>query len=205
MASLSAHLSRPEDHARLAFHPSCPQCRGERLAGSLPVVPLVSRRAQAAITAGVLAVSSIAPSAAFAAGQNEVVDGSAPEDVGTVDYDPGPASEAVSDDGVAAPDDGAPAATAPDPDDVPAAQSPPDETVGAPAPAQKAPAATSVPAEGAPGVPAPKQPAAPAPPTETTSNTPQPAASDFERREHTASSPKRVTRHEPTASPSKPV
>src|SRR4051794_24356371 len=110
MASLSAHLSRPEDHARLPFHPSCPQCRGERLAGSLPVVPLVPRRAQAAITAGVLAVTSIAPSAAFAVGQDEVVDGSSTEDVGTVDLDPGGASRALSDDAGAAPDDAAPAA-----------------------------------------------------------------------------------------------
>src|SRR4051794_32819570 len=98
MASLSAHLSRPEDHARLPFHPSCPQCRDERLAGSLPVVPLVSRRAQAAITASVLAVTSIAPSAAFAAGQDDVVEGSATEDVATVDLDPGDASPAVLED-----------------------------------------------------------------------------------------------------------
>src|SRR4051794_24104196 len=128
MASLSAHLSRPEGHARLAFHPSCPHCRTERLAGSLPVVPLVSRRAQAAITAGVLAVTSIAPSAAFAAGHDEVVDGTATEDVGTVDADPGDASPEVLEDAGPAPDDALPAAPAPD-TDVPAVQVAPEEAV----------------------------------------------------------------------------
>src|SRR4051794_3918691 len=153
MASLSAHLSRPEDHARLAFHPSCPQCRGERLAGSLPIVPLVSRRTQAAITAGVLAVTSIAPGAAFAAGQDEVVEGSATEDVGTVDLDPGGASPVGLEDAGAAPDDAAPAATAPD-TDMPAVKVAPEEAVTAPAPAQEVPATTSVPAQASPSAPA---------------------------------------------------
>src|SRR3954454_25085292 len=98
MTSLSAHLSRPEDHARLPFHAGCPQCRRERLAGSLAPEALVPRRAQAALTAGVLAFSSIAPSAAFAAGQDEVVEGSTIENVATVDVQPGDEATDLSQD-----------------------------------------------------------------------------------------------------------
>src|SRR5690242_21617177 len=89
MASLSAHLSRPEDHARLSFHAGCPQCRQERLAGSLAPASLVPRRAQAAFTAGVLAISAVAPSTAFASGQDQVVEGGATEEVATGDFEPG--------------------------------------------------------------------------------------------------------------------
>src|SRR4051812_45206265 len=88
MASLSAHLCRPDDHGRLGFHPGCPQCRSERLAGSLRTPPFVGRPAQAAFTAGVLAVTSFAPSAAFAADAGNVVEGAAPE-METADFDPG--------------------------------------------------------------------------------------------------------------------
>ena len=57
--SLSAHLTAgTADHGRLAFHPDCPRCRAERLAGSLGTDSLVSRRAQAALAAGLLAFSA---------------------------------------------------------------------------------------------------------------------------------------------------
>ena len=43
MRSLRAHLRQPEHHARLPFHPDCPVCRSERLAGVLPSDRLISR------------------------------------------------------------------------------------------------------------------------------------------------------------------
>ena len=36
MASLTAHLRRPGDHGHLPFHPECPICCRDRLAGPLP-------------------------------------------------------------------------------------------------------------------------------------------------------------------------
>jgi LysM domain len=57
--SLSAHLTAgTAEHGRLAFHPDCPRCRAERLSGSLGADSLVSRRAQAALAAGLLAFSA---------------------------------------------------------------------------------------------------------------------------------------------------
>src|SRR5918996_5241164 len=61
MASLTEHLLEPGDHGRLGFHPSCPVCRRERLFGTLTSEPVVSRRAQAVLAGGVLAVSTAAP------------------------------------------------------------------------------------------------------------------------------------------------
>ena len=55
MASLSLHLQRLEDHGRLAFHPECPICRRERLTGVLTSEGVVTRRAKAALVAGLLA------------------------------------------------------------------------------------------------------------------------------------------------------
>jgi hypothetical protein len=64
LGSLSAHLTAAgSEHGRLRFHPDCPRCNG-RLAGSLSGDELVSRRAKAAVAAGVLALSSAAPAAA---------------------------------------------------------------------------------------------------------------------------------------------
>jgi hypothetical protein len=63
--SLTAHLTADTaGHGRLTFHPDCPRCRAERLAGSLGDDALVSRRAQAALAAGLLALSAGAPAAA---------------------------------------------------------------------------------------------------------------------------------------------
>jgi LysM repeat protein len=57
--SLTAHLTvGTAEHGRLAFHPDCPRCRAERLAGNLAADSLVSRRGQAALAAGLLAFSA---------------------------------------------------------------------------------------------------------------------------------------------------
>src|SRR5919106_4123592 len=76
MSSLTAHLRLPEDHSGLPFHPSCPICRRDRLAGSLGGDEIVSRRTQAAIAAGLLAFPGLgAPAAAVAAGPDQDIDG----------------------------------------------------------------------------------------------------------------------------------
>jgi DNA-directed RNA polymerase specialized sigma24 family protein len=42
--SLSAHLTAGRDHGRLRFHPDCPVCRNQRLAGTLSDPVLSTRR-----------------------------------------------------------------------------------------------------------------------------------------------------------------
>src|SRR5687767_11036428 len=110
MSSLSVHLRLPEDHSGLPFHPSCPICRRDRLAGSLEGDEIVSRRTQAAITVGLLAFSGIgAPAAAVAAGPDEDVDGSAEV---VENRDPAPdldeSTDGWTDGGAAPPEDEAP-------------------------------------------------------------------------------------------------
>ena len=61
MPSLTAHLVESGDHGRLGFHPDCPVCRQVRLFGSLSADPVISRRAQAALASGVLALSAVGP------------------------------------------------------------------------------------------------------------------------------------------------
>jgi hypothetical protein len=83
MASLTAHLVESGDHGRLGFHASCPVCRHERLFGSLPPEPIISRRAQAALASGVLALSAVGPPAALAQEPDQQVEGgSGPGGVG---------------------------------------------------------------------------------------------------------------------------
>jgi nucleoid-associated protein YgaU len=77
MSSLSAHLRQPEDHSRLPFHPSCPVCRRDRLAGSLDGEELLSRRAQAAIAAGLLAFSTFGVPVASAQEADQISEGTA--------------------------------------------------------------------------------------------------------------------------------
>jgi hypothetical protein len=120
MASLSAHLREPGDHGRLAFHPECPVCRDERLVGALPADAIVSRRTQALLAAGVLAVSSAAPTAAFAQAEpDQEQEGTAPEETtagdpaSDPDFDPGGESTDLPFDAGPPPD----AQVAPDPDD----------------------------------------------------------------------------------------
>jgi nucleoid-associated protein YgaU len=93
--SLTAHLTAgTAEHGRLAFHPDCPRCRAERLAGNLAGDSLVSRRGQAALAAGLLAFSAGAPPSALAqapdAGQHqeETTPGGEPPGL-EPDFDPG--------------------------------------------------------------------------------------------------------------------
>ena len=119
MSSLSVHLRHPEDHSGLPFHPSCPVCRRERLAGTLDGDEIVSRRTQAALTAGLLAFSGIgAPAAAVAAGPDQDMDGSA-----EVVASPNPGEAELDEtttgwtDGGTAPSEDDPAALAPEAED----------------------------------------------------------------------------------------
>jgi hypothetical protein len=83
MASLTAHLVESGDHGRLGFHASCPVCRQERLFGSLASDAIISRRAQAALASGVLALSAVGPPAALAQEPDQQVEGgSGPGGVG---------------------------------------------------------------------------------------------------------------------------
>jgi hypothetical protein len=75
MASLTAHLVESRGHGRLGFHPSCPVCCQERLFGSLPSDAVVSRRAQAALASGVLALSAVGPPVAMAQEPDQQLEG----------------------------------------------------------------------------------------------------------------------------------
>jgi LysM repeat protein len=125
LSSLTAHLLEPGDHGRLAFHPSCPVCRRERLSGTLSTEPVVSRRARAVLASGVLAVSGGTPGMAAAAVPDRQAEGvAAPEEPPATEFDdpefdPGGetalpfettpvTSETDDDDGVGAPIDAEP-------------------------------------------------------------------------------------------------
>jgi hypothetical protein len=187
LGSLTAHLLEPGDHGRLGFHPRCPTCRKERIFSSLSSEPLVSRRVQAALATGVLALSVAAPGVAAAAGPDRQQEGAAaPEqlqgDVDAPDFDPGgdtalpfevapsPTSPVVAG-GSQDSGDGPPVESEPlvDPDarllapTTPTTQAPPAEADAPVPPAEVAPAVP--PAEVAPAVPpAGVAPGSPAPP-----------------------------------------
>jgi hypothetical protein len=93
MASLTAHLRRPDDHARLAFHPECPLCRAERLSDALPADALLGRRSQALLAASVLALSSAAPTAALATEPDEEQEGTAVPQIAPQDAWADPSSD----------------------------------------------------------------------------------------------------------------
>jgi hypothetical protein len=114
MPSLSAHLRLPEDHSRLPFHPACPVCRRDRLAGSLDGDELVSRRTQAAIAAGLLAFSSIGVPAAVASEPDNISEGTSEAVVGgdpsvSPELDLGTETAQLPDEAASAPDVVAPA------------------------------------------------------------------------------------------------
>ena len=115
MSSLSAHLRQSEDHSQLRFHPGCPVCRRDRLAGSLTGDELVSRRVQAALAAGLMAFSTSGASVAVAQEPDEVSEGTsevlAPGDAGSnADFDPGSEAIELPDEAPAAPEPAQPPA-----------------------------------------------------------------------------------------------
>lgn len=197
MSSLSAHLRLPEDHSGLPFHPSCPVCRRDRLAGSLEGDEIVSRRTRAVLAAGLLVFSGVgAPAAAVAAGPDQDVEGSievvaSPDPVTELD-------EATTGwtDGGAAPVDDEPEAVVPEAEDgsiEPTPREPAEEpTIEA---AAKEPVAE--------GEPASEPIALAAPPVEVPSATTEPAPSEGIRVD-TAERAKRerpVTRTKPAVAP----
>ena len=111
MATLTTHLRSPESHERLTFHPDCPICRQSRLTGTLNAERIVSLRAQAALTAGMLAISAAAPAtSALAAEQDQEQKGTAPvtqigapEPAANPDFDPGGDSTSLPDTGPPSP------------------------------------------------------------------------------------------------------
>ena len=110
MASLTVHLRRPADHGRLPFHPECPICCSERLAGPLPSDVVIGHRTQALLAAGVLALSTASPAAALAVEPDQEHEGAATPDQAAAQapssapvYDPGGDSTDVPFDAAAAP------------------------------------------------------------------------------------------------------
>jgi hypothetical protein len=64
--SLSAHLTAGPDHGRLRFHPDCPVCRDQRLAGPLSDAVLPAR-VRAGLLATALGAGTLVPSSVAAA------------------------------------------------------------------------------------------------------------------------------------------
>jgi hypothetical protein len=92
MASLTAHLRRPDDHGGLAFHPECPICSRERLTGAPPPDVIVGPRNRALLAAGVLALSTASPTTALASDPDQEKEGTAaPEQVADSQAQPDPA------------------------------------------------------------------------------------------------------------------
>jgi nucleoid-associated protein YgaU len=190
MASLTAHLRRPGDHGRLTFHPECPLCCGDRLAGQLPADAVVGRRTGALLAAGVLALSTATPTAVLAAEPDQEQEGATAPDQAAAQapasgpaYDPGGASTDVPFDAAPAPppdeqpvpesagdDAGLIEQEAATNDDVPVADS--GDGSGSPAPAQQSapPAVDVAPAPPTPATTTPEPPpvSSPAPETPTT-------------------------------------
>ncbi len=167
MHALSTHLRQPVDHARLSFHPDCPICRRQRLAGRVPADELVSRRTVAAAAVGALMTSSLPVAPAFAARErDQTVVGGQPEAPASdpalnPDFDPGGDTELLGDDGEAPGPEGdgspnAPVEAEPVSDNVPVSEQvealPAPE--GAPSPPESA-AATPEPDQDPPAPPAP--------------------------------------------------
>jgi nucleoid-associated protein YgaU len=180
MASLTAHLRRPGEHGRLAFHPECPLCCGDRLSGPLPSDVVVGRRTQALLAAGVLALSAAAPAAALAAEPDQEQEGTTAPDQAAAqappsapDYDPGGGSTDVPVD--AAPIPAPDARSAPESADDDAAPEP-EPATDDDAPVADAGDGTATPAPGQQPAPA-AQDVAPAPAPTAPQPTPEPAVS----------------------------
>jgi LysM repeat protein len=193
--SLSSHLTAGRDHGRLRFHPDCPICRNQRLAGTLSDAVLTPR-ARAGLLAAALGVGTLAPSSVASASDSSkppTVRGSQAPAADTPEPPPG------ADETQEAPVDEAPQLrellTSPDagtdtegedvsgegedsaPAPAPLGQAPGEPPVEpAPAPLEAAPADPApAPLEAAPGDPAPSEPPPTTPPTETPAPQPSPA------------------------------
>jgi len=101
MATLSAHLRNTDAHGALPFRADCPICREQCLVGAFASGAAVSLRAQAALAAGVLALTTMAP-AALAAENDTEQDGTAtvtqittPDPSQSPDFDPGGSSDGL--------------------------------------------------------------------------------------------------------------
>jgi LysM repeat protein len=194
--SLSAHLTAgTAEHGRLRFHPDCPRCRAERLAGSLGTDALASRRARAALAAGLLAFPAAAPSAAAQAPEMKPRPDAAPAPGGLPpglqpEFDPGgedsfdyeatplpggPEAGGQEDEGVGPPVETEPT-TGPEAP-LPLEQEAPAPIAPTPAPTTPEPTPAPAPAPPLPSppapVPAPQQPASP-PLAEVEQPAPQP-------------------------------
>lgn len=188
MQSLSPHLRHPEDHDRLPFHPDCPVCRQTRLTGSLATGSLVPVRAQAAVAAGLLVLSTAGPAAtAFAAEPDSEKDGTAPvtqtapDPADNPDFDPGGDASALPDGTPSVPQAQAPSDAGTE-DTGPAAQDPaknPSDPVvdtgdgsDSPTTTTTSPSGDQTPTQPASGVPQPTEPA----PASTTPDATTPAS-----------------------------
>lgn len=165
MNELARHLTEAAGHGHLPFHSACPACREERLAGALPVRPVVSPRTQAGLAAAVLATSAAAPAAAIAqsppapeteTGVDDAVEPDAALDPGAASGADAPLGEGDALD--TAPADGQADAGAPDPDIVEEGveEGPAAGEAEAPAEAQAPPPPADAPAP-APAAAKPKQ------------------------------------------------
>jgi hypothetical protein len=77
----------------MAFHPECPLCTGERLAGVFPRDGVMSQRTQAVLAASVLALSTASPAVALAQEPDQQHEGVASPDQPTEPaFDPGAGS-----------------------------------------------------------------------------------------------------------------
>jgi hypothetical protein len=202
MGSLTAHLRLTENHGRLPFHPECPVCRRERLSGALAADGLLTRRAQAAIVAGVLAASPGAPAAVSAQETDQQTEGSvAPEQVAEGDraqtpgFDPGGGSTDLPFEAPPAPQTGVAPADDSDPleqepvTDVAAPVADPGDDLGAADAPQLMPPATEMPAtppaqprDSAPANTTPQADSAPDPPTGAPLQEPARETTPVERR-----------------------
>jgi LysM repeat protein len=57
--SLSRHLRQPGGHDHLPYHPGCPACRSQRVAGRVATLPLVPRGVRVGLAASVIAVTAV--------------------------------------------------------------------------------------------------------------------------------------------------
>jgi hypothetical protein len=200
--SLSDHLAASSaDHGRLGFHPACPRCRADRPAWPVGGDSLVSRRAQAALAAGLLAFSAGAAPAGAQVPEVDPEQQAAPAPGGEPpglepDLDPGeadgfdyettpvpggPQAGGEEDEGLGAPVDSDPTL---DPE-VPLpseGQAPAPPATTAPAPARPAPEVAPVPAP--PPTPPPAAPAPATPPAAGAEQSAQPRPPRGELREY---------------------